>query len=141
MNPLIIIGLSAMVFILIAVVVKGQDRRAESTVIEASGPAYFGVSEIESHVGANITEIGRQMFPDNRDVTWSVHGFEHRPGLVLAEVTPEPDTVGYSRFKFGFSSEGGSRPEHVATYRLEDGAYLLLSTSRSAPSDLPQRLN
>lgn len=100
---------------------------------------YFGATEIDAWIRQNATELGREWFPDNPDVEWVVHGIVHGPDLVLAEVEPRPDEVGYPRFKFGFLSKDGAAPMLVAVYCLEGGAYLLLATDR--PRSLPRRLS
>jgi hypothetical protein len=131
---------AAAVALVVALVrLRGRDRSRGSAPY--TGGACFGASEIEAYIREHVTELGRETFPDNPDVKWSVHGFTHTPRLVLAEVVPEPDEVGYSRFKFGFVGGGASPPEHVATYCLESGAYTLLCHTPGAGRGLPRRLD
>jgi hypothetical protein len=98
-----------------------------------------GAAEAERWIREHVTEVGREEFPDNPEVAWSVKGFRHAADLVLAEVVPEPDEVGYPRFVFGFAA-GAARPRHVATWCLRDGGYTLLSSGHGAPPDLPRRV-
>lgn len=100
----------------------------------------FGPMEIEAWVRKHITELGREWFPDNPDVEWLVHGIVHGPELVLAEVEPRPDEVGYPRFKFGFLSKDGGVPRLVAVYCVEAGGYSLLAKDPAAPRGLPRKL-
>ncbi|HEX9880578.1 MAG TPA: hypothetical protein VGB25_10320, partial [Candidatus Binatia bacterium] len=106
---------------------------------QASTP-YFGPAEIEAYVREHANEIGREMFPDNAEVKWTVRGFTHGSKVVLAEFEPDSEEVGYPSFKFGFIGGNSKTPNHVATYCLEEGVYTLLSTGRGAPSGLPRVL-
>jgi hypothetical protein len=104
----------------------------------AADPPSAG-TEIERWIREHVTEVGRETFPDNPEVAWSVKGFRHAADLVLAEVVPEPDEVGYPRFVFGFAG-GSARPRHVATWCFSDGSYTLLCTGAGAPRNLPRQL-
>ena len=128
------------------IVVIGLTIRRRSSLKPVTGQAqtataYFGPAEIESYVREHANEIGRESFPDNPEVQWTVHGFTHTAQLVLAEFEPNSEEVGYPRFRFGFTGGNTSSPKHVATYCFEDGAYSLLSTGPGAPRNLPQTLD
>ena len=125
-------------FVVLAVVLLKQRSRVSRA--SAPGNAPLDPAEVERYVRENITRIGRTAFPDNPDVEWILHGFSHGPDLILAEVEPRPDDVGYSRFKLGFVATGSGAPAHVATYSLEEGVYVLLATGAGAPRGLPRRL-
>lgn len=142
MHEMQLIGVGLVAIVIVAVVIKLRSRAADSARPPAAGGSlsFFGPSEIETFIREHITDIGTAAFPDNADVEWLVHGFSHGPQLVLAEVEPQPDEVGYPRFKLGFVSISGGEPQHVATYCLEDGAYSLLSTAPGAPRNLPRHL-
>lgn len=83
-------------------------------------------------------DLGTTHFPDNHDVTWDVLGTTVADDdEVFVEVQPTPDEVGYPRFTFLVECDDGT-PELVATYALEDGAYVLLSTTGDTdPDDVP----
>lgn len=71
-------------------------------------------------------------FPDNPDVTWTV--LDARAGglgTVLVELEPDPDEVGYPSFTFVYGC-GTGEPERLATYALDGGEYVLLSTTDAA---------
>lgn len=81
--------------------------------------------------------IGEVHFPDNPGVIWDVVATStDADGRALVEVQPTPDEVGYSRFTFLVDCAAGA-PELVATYALDGGAYVLLSTTGADPGDLP----
>lgn len=69
------------------------------------------------------------VFPDNPDVVWTARPADIALGdLILAELTPEPDVVGYPEFRFVYRCDAG-RPAMIATYALEEARFVLLSTS------------
>lgn len=73
-------------------------------------------------------------FPDYPDVTWSVTGVEvDDQGLVLVEVVPDPDEVGYSSFRLAITCPDGP-PVHAGTYALDDDTWVLLATTDEAGS-------
>lgn len=81
--------------------------------------------------------IGEEHFPDNPGVIWDVVGTSSdAEGRALVEVQPTPDEVGYPRFTFLVECSDDD-PELVATYALDGGAYVLLSTTGADPGDLP----
>jgi len=127
--------------VIVAVVVRHRSRATAKYATTHSSAAYFGPAEIEAYVREHATEFGRELFPDNPDVEWIVHGFTHTSEMILAEVEPKPDEVGYPRFKFGFIGGGARLPKCIATYCLDSGRYQLLSTARGAPGNLPRRLD
>lgn len=97
-------------------------------------------SEIEAYIRENITAICEDSFPDNVGIQWNIIGFSEQHNLVFAEIEPQPDEVGYPRFKMGFLEVGGT-PNCVAAYSLEDGEFTLLFTGDGAPAGLPQELD
>ena len=94
--------------------------------------------EAEDYIRRHLVRIAEAQFPDNPGLEWAVLGFRHREdlGVLLAEVEPRPDEVGYPRFQFAFLV-ASDPPTHVATYCFESGRYALLSTGRGAPRGLP----
>jgi hypothetical protein len=102
----------------------------------------IGSGEIESYVRERVVQLAEEQFPDNTGLEWTVLGFRHREdlGVVFAEIEPTPDEVGYPRFQFAFLLSSSGPPRHVATYCLESGQYVLLSTGRGAPRGLPKTL-
>jgi hypothetical protein len=113
--------------------------RTDRRVVQATADQQNGGTEVERWIREHATEVGREEFPDNPQVVWSVKGFRHSADLVLAEVVPDPDEVGYPRFVFGFAG-GSARPRHVATWCFRDGGYTLLCTGPGAPRNLARQL-
>src|SRR5690606_7654945 len=82
----------------------------------------------------------KTVFPDNPDVTWTVEAVtvdaDRRPQV---ELVPEPDEVGYPRFRFVYDCT--TDPVRLGTYAFEDGGWILLSTTDAgASTDLPATL-
>jgi hypothetical protein len=113
---------------------RADDRSARAHAVP------LGPDEIDAYIREHATDLGRETFPDNPDVQWTVHGVTRTPQLILAEVEPRPDEVGYPRFKFAFVAGGPAPPRHVATYCLEQGRFRLLCTAPGAPRGLPRRV-
>lgn len=103
----------------------------------------MGPSEVEDYVRGKVVQFAEKQFPDNPGLQWALLGFRHREDLrvVFAEVEPQPDEVGYSRFQFAFLVLPSGPPKHVATYCLQSGKYSLMSTGRGAPRGLPKELD
>lgn len=80
-------------------------------------------------------------FPDNPDVTWTAEGATPgADGRALVELVPDPDEVGYPRFRFVYDCATGE-PVRFGTYAFEDGGWILLSTTDAgASADLPVSL-
>lgn len=91
-------------------------------------------------MAGHLDEILHTTFPDKPDVAWKLLGFGHRADLLLAEVEPRSDEVGYPRFQLGFLPAGEHRAP-VATWCLEGGSYTPLATARGAPKGLPRVLD
>jgi hypothetical protein len=125
----------------IALVVRLRSRDSSNGGSLHTNANPLNPDEIEAYVREHATDLGRETFPDNPAVQWIVHGFTRTPQLILAEVEPRPDEVGYARFKFGFIAGGTKPPRHVATYCLEGGRYELLCTGPGAPCGLPRRVD
>lgn len=102
----------------------------------------MGPREAEDYVRGHVVQFAEEEFPDNPGLQWTVLAFRHREdlGVVFAEVEPQPDQVGYSRFQFAFLLPPSGPPTHVATYCLQSGKYTMLSRGRGAPGRLPKEL-
>lgn len=86
-------------------------------------------------------DLARRTFPDNPDVTWHVRGVtSDAEGRAIVEMEPEPDTVGYPRFKLLIGCPATGGPDILATYALENGAFTLLSTRTGSALDYPPSL-
>ena len=88
-------------------------------------------SEREQYVRSSIQAVAEDNFPDNPGLDWRILNIEHRDQLAVVEVEPRPDEVGYSRFKFVIAFDEPREPQHLATYALEGGRYVLLCTTAS----------
>lgn len=132
-------ALGAVAVMVLVVRLRSRGSINDTSIHTRAAP--LSPDEIEAYVRGHVAELGRDTFPDNPEVQWIVHGFTHTPQLILAEVEPRPDEVGYPRFKFGFVAGGAKPPKHVATYCLESGTYKLLCTAQGAPCGLPRRVD
>jgi hypothetical protein len=83
---------------------------------------------------AAIDRLGKQKFPDNPSVTWSVLGQVTQGLLLFVEVEPTPDEVGYPKFVFAIGCTAATEPKVYGVYAFENGGYILLSTTDDAPA-------
>lgn len=138
---------------------SGDDDDASSDVVEtttttaagstttAAGPDGSPVSsEPESDPCLQAAEDGApamaaEAFPDNPDVEWAVDDVSSGDGIVvLIQVTPTPDEVGYPSFKLAVSC-GTGEPIRLGTYAQEEEGWVLLSTTDAGGADaLPAEL-
>ena len=102
-------------------------------------PAVPSTAE-ETWVREHIVELAESQFPDNRGLDWIIHGLSHRGDLILVEVEPVPDEVGYPRFQLAVAGGRDGEAEVVGVYCLEGGELTLLSSSRGWRKKLPRRL-
>jgi hypothetical protein len=124
----------------LALLVRLRARVASHNATAQARAAPLAPDEIDAYIREHATALGRETFPDNPEVRWMVHAITRTPQLILAEVEPRPDEVGYARFKFAFVASGATPPRHVATYCLEQGRFHLLCTAPGAPPGLPRRV-
>jgi hypothetical protein len=89
-------------------------------------------SEREAQVSENLQALAETEFPDNAGLGWRVLSFEHREKFLVAELEPERDEAGASRFKFVLTFKEKGAMDHIATYGLKDGRFTLLSSTRAA---------
>ncbi|NIS75230.1 MAG: hypothetical protein GTO08_08110 [Deltaproteobacteria bacterium] len=101
----------------------------------------WGPKEVEKYVTEHIVEIAEGIFVENLGLSWTIHGFELRDDLTYVEIEPQPDEVGYSRFKFVIYSPGPEIAHVIACYCLENGAYSLLFTDSRFSRQFPERLD
>lgn len=108
----------------------GDDGAAGSE----SGSDVAATGDCPTVAEAAAPGIATAGFPDYPDVTWSVTGVEvDDQGLVLVEVVPDPDEVGYSSFRLAITCPDGP-PVHAGTYALDDDTWVLLATTDEAGS-------
>jgi hypothetical protein len=106
-----------------------DDAGDETTTTAAADPLLGDCTEA-AETSAPAEALGA--FPDNPDVTWTVLAArEGGLGTVLVELEPDPDEVGYPSFTFVFGC-GSGEPVRLATYALDGGEYVLLSTTDAA---------
>jgi len=99
----------------------------------------------EDYLKTHIVAIAEEAFPDNLGLEWIVRGFVHRGDFTVVEVEPQPDEVGYTRFKLVQSFANPQKPKHnIACYCFEDGKWQLLFgdsafAPRTSPDSFPPR--
>lgn len=124
----------------VALLVRLRARGAAHNAAFQARAVPLAPDEIDAYIREHATALGRENFPDNSGVRWMVHAITRTPQLILAEMEPSPDEVGYARFKFAFVASDTTPPRYVATYCLEQGRFHLLCTAPGAPRGLPRRV-
>ena len=135
--------------IAVGIVIFYITRRGENVLIPQgdmhSSMESFGMqiseAERESYIEQNIQSIADEQFPDDEGEQWTIHGYSHQNAVTFVELEPETDDVGYDEFVFAISFKEPSKPDVLATYRLEDDEFLLLSTKHLFSDDFPQKLS
>ncbi len=95
----------------------------------------------EAYIQKHITWFCEEEFPDDTGIQWPILGFQHHDGLVFVEVEPQPNQVGYDKFKFVFSFNDPQKVCIVATYCWENEEFSLLSCMPEMSDKLPPVLN
>lgn len=109
---------------------------ASGTLVAPPGSATGGTTADPASCAAvaeaSAPAIATRSFPDNPDETWTVADVtENDEGQAVVEIVPASAAVGYPRFRFVTACEGGDAVL-LATYALDDGAWILLFTSDAA---------
>jgi hypothetical protein len=73
-----------------------------------------------------INDIGREAFPGNTDVSWSVLKAVHVGAYSFVEAEADPATVGYPKFVFVMAFEERDKPSLVACYEGDGNRWGLL---------------
>ena len=76
-------------------------------------------SEREVWIRQNINGIGRQAYPDDADLEWTLHSMAHNGWYSFVEAEPtSADSIGWPRLKFVLRCEAGTQPILVGGYGL-----------------------
>lgn len=109
---------------------------------EPALPPSDGTGSVECGDSALLRAPGEALgvFPDD-DVEWTARPADAVLGdLILVSLTPSSDTVGYPEFRFVYRCDAGG-PARIASYALDEGRFVLLSTSDAlADEQLPAEL-
>jgi len=82
-----------------------------------------------------ITEMGRENFPDEEDLNWTVDYIKKYGAYFYIKAMPENNSSGYSEYIF-MLKEVIRSADVLAIYCLEDGIFNLLCTSSSCPANI-----
>jgi len=94
------------------------------------------MSAREPVIRQRLQAIGLESFPDDTDVTWRLLGIVDAGAFSIVEAAPEPDTVGYPRFRFVLDFPSPDTPRVVGCYCWERGGrWGLLFADPGAPED------
>ena len=81
----------------------------------------------EEYIRNNINSIAESAFPDNIGNTWIIHEILEQDKQWLVEVEPQPDDVGYTRFRFTIVFSVPDNPHITECYCLNEfGSWGLL---------------